>query len=203
MRRRRFLVAAGSIAGVAVLSGCFGAGDTGGLDGSEFPVVEEWLTEAEVGGPDDTYDGTVSDGRGREEFRVDVGVDGNGGTYAYDPSAVAVSPGTTVRWVWVDDREGHNVVAAPNRQLGESDYAFRSGGPTIEAGHEFVRTLDREGIALYHCEGIAGSTWGAGGRVRGGRLGGPNRFSPSAPAAPLHLEPHRTHGMKGGIVVTE
>ena len=56
-------------------------------------------------------------------------------TDAYDPSAVAVSPGTTVRWVWVDDREGYIVAAAPDRQLGESDYEFRSGGPTIEAGH--------------------------------------------------------------------
>ena len=82
--------------------------------------------------PDDTYDGTVSDGRGREEVRVDVGVDSNGGTYAYDPSAVAISPGKTVRWVRVDDREGHNIVAAPDRQLGESDYEFRSGDPTIE-----------------------------------------------------------------------
>ena len=140
--RRRFVVAAGSIAGVAALSGCSGAGDTEGFVGSEFPVVEQWLTETEVGGPDDTYDGTVSDGRGREEVRVDVGVDGNGGAYAYDLSAVAVSPGTTVRWVRVDDREGHNVVAAPDRQFGESDYEFRSGGPTIEAGHEFARTLD-------------------------------------------------------------
>jgi plastocyanin len=203
MGRRRFLVAAESIAGVAALSCCSGAGDTEGFDGSEFPVVEQWLTEAEVGGPDDTYDGTVSDGRGREEVRVDVGVDGNGGTCAYDPSAIAVSPGTTIRWVWVDDRERHNVAAAPDRQLGESDYEFRSGGPTIEARHEFARTLDREAIALYHSEGIAGSTWRTGGRVRGGRLGGPNRFSPRAPAAPLHLEPHRAHGMKGGIAVTE
>lgn len=123
-------------------------------------------------------------------------------TDAYDPSAVAVSPGTTVRWVWVDDREGYIVAAAPDRQLGESDYEFRSGSPTIEAGHEFARTLDREGVALYHCEGIAGSTWRAGARGRGGRLGGPNRANPTAPAAPLHLEPHRAHGMKGGIAVT-
>lgn len=213
MRRRRFLrTTAGATGGVATLAGCLGLGTPDRLDGDSFPVVHDWLTETEVGGRDGTYDGTVLDGRGRDEVRVDVGVAGNGGTYAFDPSAVAVSVGTRVRWVWVDDREGHNVVAAPDRQLGESDYAFRSGGPVFDAGHEYVRTLDRTGVALYHCEGIAGVSRGAASVVEphapGGAAVGGNRLSSDlsrggGPPPVYHLEPHREHGMKGGIAVEE
>ena len=196
MRRRRFLrAAAAASAGGQLLAGCTGESEEM-LPGGEFPAVDEWLTETEVGGADDGYAGVLIDRRGREEVRVDVGVDGNGGTYAYDPSAVAVSPGTTVRWVWVDDREGHSVVAAPDRQLGGSDYEFASGGPVAEAGHEFERSLDREGVALYHCVGIARSHW----ERREPRLGG---VGGRPGGAALHLEPHRQLGMKGGVAVTE
>ena len=199
MRRRRFLGTAAAVAatavGCAALAGCTD-GEDGTLPGEDHPALDEWLTETEVGGPDDTYDGEVLDRRDREPVRVDVGVDGDGGTYAYDPSAVAVAPGATVRWVWVDDREGHSVVAAPQRQFGESDYEFASGGPVAEAGHEFERTLDREGVALYHCDGIAQSHWERRGRrLRVDAAGGAG--------AALHLEPHRRLGMKGGVAVTE
>jgi len=215
VRRRRFLrtAAAASTVGTSVLAGCLGLGEPDRLDGESFPIVDRWLTETEVGGRDATYDGTVLDARGRDEVRVDVGVAGNGGTYAFDPSAVAVSVGATVRWGWVDGREGHNVVCAPARQLGESDYAFRSGGPTIAADTEYTRTLDRVGVALYHCEGIAGSSWGAGRAVGSPSTGeaaafGGDRRSSGPPrrggsSHPFHLEPHREHGMKGGIAVVE
>lgn len=180
--------------GIATLAGC--TEDTPQtLPGDEFPVVEEWLTETEVGGPDDTYDGSLVDARDRDEFSVDVGADGNGGSYAFYPSAAAVSPGTTIRWVWVDGREGHSVVADPDRQLGESDYAFESGGPVAEAGHEYERTLEDPGIALYHCSGIAQTHW----ERRERRLDtGQGRRDPA-----LHLEPHRKLGMKGAVAVTE
>lgn len=194
--RRRVLgtAACAATGGVAALAGC-SDGDTPTLPGEDFPAVDEWLTETQVGGADDTYDGTLVDARDREAVSVEVGADGNGGSYAFAPSAVAVSPGTTVRWVWVDDREGHSVVAAPDRQIGESDYEFESGGPVAEEGNEYERTLEDPGVALYHCGGIAQSHWQRRGRLgaAGGRRGG----------GAFHLEPHRTLGMKGGVAVTE
>jgi halocyanin-like protein len=201
MQRRRFLRtdAATTVDG-SLLAGCtdrFEGDDAEEtLPGEEFPGVDEWLTETEVGGADETYEGVLLDRRDSDEVRVDVGVDGNGGAYAYDPSAVAVSPGTTVRWVWVDDREGHSVAATPDRQLGESDYEFSSGGPFAEEGYEFEQTLDREGVVLYHCEGIAQGHW----ERRGTRLGG---VGGRRGGALLHLEPHRQLGMKGAVAVTE
>lgn len=198
MQRRRFLATAATAmaVGCSSLAGCSSDEDET-LPGDDFPAVDEWLTETSVGGADDTYDGTLLDQRGRETVRVDVGADGNDGPFAYDPSAVAVSPGTTVRWVWGDDREAHSVVADPERQLSESDYEFSSGGPVADEGHEFEQTLDREGVALYQCDGIAGV------HARERRLGsgGGGRRRSSDPA--LHLEPHRQLGMKGGIAVTE
>lgn len=220
VRRRRFIRAtAGATAGAsALLAGC--SNDDVSLDGEEFPAIHEWLTETDVGGEDDTYDGTLLDRREHEEVRIRVGVDGNGGSFAYRPSAVAVSPGTSVRWVWVDDHEGHSVVADPDRQLGESDYEFSSGGPVNEEGHEYAKELDREGVALYHCEGTAGTHWSTGpsrGRsARGGDravvpAGGgagserPTAFGDGSPVTwgALHLESHRSLGMKGGVAVTD
>lgn len=217
--RRRFLrVTAVSAAGAApLLGGCTDTGDET-LDGERFPAVHRWLTETEVGGADDTYEGTLRDRRGRDEVRVAVGADGNGGPFAYRPSALGVSPGTTVRWVWVDDHEGHSVVADPDRQLEESDYEFGSGGPVNEEGHEFMRELGREGVALYPCEGTAGTHWSTGrpgdpagasgggsGRPAGRWTVGSTALSDAAPGAgpSLHLEPHRELGMKGGIAVTD
>jgi halocyanin-like protein len=195
VRRRAFLRTAAAVAGCGAAAGCSRlTAEEPTVPGEEFPVVDEWLTETEVGGADDTYGGTLLDRRERDEVRVDVGADGNGGTFAYAPSALVVSPGTTVRWAWVDDREGHSVVADPERQLGESDYAFASEGVVAEEGHEFVHTLDREGIALYHCTGIAQSHW----ESRGAAMSASSLRDPNP-----HLEPHRLLGMKGGIAVSE
>lgn|GEM_PF-980268 len=217
MRRRQFLdtLVGGVTAGFAALAGCQAGGSPETVPGTEYPTVDEWLTETDVGSADETYDGELLDRRGDSEVRIDVGSGGNGGTSAYDPSGVVVSPGTTVRWVWVDDREMHNVVADPDRQLGESDYEFRSGGPVTEKGNEFTMSLDREGVALYHCEGISGATQGRrrepAGATRldagGGQSPAPGLTAGRATSGrspPLfHLEPHLSHGMKGGIAVTE
>jgi len=89
-----------SVAGMTGLAGC-GGGDGDGADGegfsgSEYPAVEEWMTETDVGGADDTYDGAIEDRREESEVTIDVGAEGNGGAYAFGPSAVAVSAGTEV-----------------------------------------------------------------------------------------------------------
>jgi len=83
--RRTVLATAGAV-GVSLtgaLAGCAEGGDDeqddngqdGGADGaatiagSEYPAVDEWLTETDVGGADDTYDGSIVDLR--EESRTD------------------------------------------------------------------------------------------------------------------------------------
>jgi len=171
--RRTVLAAAGAV-GVGftgALAGCAegggdgedgdgqgGNGQDGGTDGaatiagSDYPAVDEWLTETEVGGADDTYDGSIVDWREESEPTVDVGAEGNDGYYAFGPPAIAVSAGTEVRWVWTGEGETHNVKAEPEDQIGESDYEFSSGDPVAEAGTEYTYTFDEAGLALYHCE---------------------------------------------------
>lgn len=208
MRRRQFLWATGTVAAGAGLAGCIGGVDT--LPGEEYPAIDEWLTETEVGDADDTYDGTIVDQRGKDTVRVDVGVGGNGGEYAFGPSAVAVTPGTTVRWVWTGDGGEHSVVADPESQIGKSDYEFASGKLVGEAGHEYTRTFDEAGIALYHCDGITGMSGSMTGRpdyelaavpVEPGRRSGQS-FETTGDAA-LHFDPHLSLGMKGGVAVAE
>ncbi|MFB6142250.1 MAG: halocyanin domain-containing protein [Halorientalis sp.] len=161
--RRAFLGAGVTLA--AGIAGCASDGnggtptDTptptetpGTVPGDQYPTVERWLTTTAVGGADDSYGGTVVDARGRDTVTVDVGSEGNGGHFAFGPSAVLVSAGTTVEWVWTGEGGAHNVEALPEEQLQESDYEFTSGEPVTAAGTEFTRTLEEPGIALYHCE---------------------------------------------------
>lgn len=73
---------------------------------------------------------------------VEVAVGAGDAGYAFDPAAIRVSPGTTVRWTWVGG--AHNVVA--------KDGAFDSGA--LQAGSDVVyeATLDQSGTHLYYCE---------------------------------------------------
>lgn len=171
---RRWMLRTTGVAALVGLAGCTGNGDGGDgnggdgdgngdggdgdgggdgtLPGSEYPDVDEWLTETDVGGADDTYDGTLLDRRGQDTLTVRVGVEGNDGTFAYDPSAVVVSAGTEVRWEWTGQGNPHNVEALPEEQLGVSDYEFSSGEPEGGSGVKHTETLDESGIVLYHCE---------------------------------------------------
>ncbi|WP_276257713.1 halocyanin domain-containing protein [Haloglomus litoreum] len=137
------------------MAGCTGDGGDGGQDtvpGNDFPAVDDWLTETDVGGADDTYEGTLVDLRDQDTVTIGVGTEGNGDDFAFGPSAVLVSAGTEVVWDWTGDGGRHNVEAEPDDQLGESDYEFSSGEPTQSADTEYRRTLDEAGVVLYHCE---------------------------------------------------
>jgi halocyanin-like protein len=146
--RRSFLRTAGAAAVVGV-AGCSGDGDGGG---SEYPAIDEWLTETEIGGADDTYNSSVLGRRDRDTLTIDVGASGNTGNFAYDPSAVLVSTGTEIEWSWTGEGNPHNVEAEPDDQIGESDYEFSSGEAEGGSGVKFTYTMDEAGIALYHCE---------------------------------------------------
>lgn len=125
---------------------------SGAVTVEDYPSVAEWLTGTEVGAADDSFDGTIADRRGQDVITVDVGAQGNQGYYAFDPSAVAVSRGTTVEWVWTGRGQAHNVVAEPAAQIGESDYQFDSGEPVAEEGTTYTQEMGQAGVALYHCE---------------------------------------------------
>jgi halocyanin-like protein len=137
------------------LAGCSDGGDGGtptDEPDSPDPDIDEWLTETELGGAADNYDGTILDRTGRETVTVMVGAEGNGGGFAFEPAAVLVSAGTEVRWEWTGEGNPHNVEALPEEQLGVSDYEFSSGEPEGGSGVKFTRTMEDSGIALYHCE---------------------------------------------------
>jgi halocyanin-like protein len=168
--RRAYLQSAG-LAAATGLAGCFGPieggsdgtstgdGDGDGTGGDNpdaeakdpHRIIGDWLTETEVGGRDDTYEG-LEDWRDRETVTISVGASGNGGTFAFAPSAVAISAGTDVEWSWGEGSGPHNVTARPEEQLGTSAYAFRSGDPREGDGVEYTRTMNTRGVALYHCE---------------------------------------------------
>lgn len=118
--------------------------------GEDYPAVDEWLTESEVGAAAPNYDGTIVDRRGQETITVGVGTGPSG--WRFGPPAVAVAPGTTVRWEWTGQGGAHNVEAEPEDQIGESDYEYSSGEPVSSGDATYEQTFDDPGIALYHCE---------------------------------------------------
>lgn len=134
--------------------GSDGGGSDGGgsVSGEDYPTIDQWLTETELGGAADNYDGSFADQRDQDTVTIEVGAEGNGGNFAYEPPAVVVSVGTTVEWSWTGEGNPHNVEALPAEQLGESDYEFSSGEAVDGSGVQYTRTLDDSGIVLYHCE---------------------------------------------------
>lgn len=151
--RRTYLWLAGLVPLTAGLAGCSEGGDDGEgeeLSGEDYPEVDEWLTETEVGGEAPNYDGTIVNQREQDTVQVEVGAGEDG--IAFEPAAVSVSTGTTVRWEWTGEGGAHNVVADPDGQIGESEHEFSSGDPVNEEGETYEETLDDTGIALYHCE---------------------------------------------------
>lgn len=151
---RRTYLLAGLATLTTGLAGCSGGeGDGGGdetLSGEDYPEVDEWLTETEVGGEAPNYDGTIVDQREEDTVQVEVGAGDEG--LAFEPAAVAVSTGTTVRWEWTGEGGAHNVTADPDNQIGESEYEFSSGDPVDEESETYEQTFDDSGTALYHCE---------------------------------------------------
>ena len=158
-RTRRSLLASVSLVAPVGIAGCGGGGDGGDGDGGvatvsgdEYPTVDEWLTESEVGPATDNYGGSLVDRRDADTVRIDVGASGNDGNFAFGPPGVVVSAGTEVRWNWTGEGNPHNVEAEPDEQIGRSDYEFSSGDAVGGSGVQFTRTMDTAGIALYHCE---------------------------------------------------
>lgn len=154
---RRWMLGTIGASAMAGLAGCGDGGTNGGdgatpIRGEDYPAIDEWLTETDIGGADDMYDGTLLDRRGQDVLTIDVGAAGNGGNFAFSPSAVVVSTGTEIEWSWTGEGNPHNVEALPEEQLGKSDYEFSSGEPEGGSGVKYTREMDKTGIVLYHCE---------------------------------------------------
>ncbi|MFC7234831.1 halocyanin domain-containing protein [Halosegnis marinus] len=88
----------------------------------------------------DNYDGVV-DRRGEEEVVVEVGAEGNGGPLAFEPAAVRVSSGTTVKWEWVGPRR-YDVV--------DPDLGYGSEQVTGE-GYGYAVEFSENGLSKYEC----------------------------------------------------
>lgn len=156
--RRTFLRGIGT-ATVTGLAGCSGGGESGtttapenAMSGDEYPAIDEWLTESEVGAAAGNYEGYLLDKRDSKTVTVAVGAEGNTGSFAFDPTAIVVSKGITITWQWTGKGDPHSVDAAPDEQLGKSDYTFTSGQAERGADVTYTQTLDKSGIALYHCD---------------------------------------------------
>jgi halocyanin-like protein len=89
-----------------------------------------------------TFDGT-HDRRGRSTVVVEVGTPGDAGFYTFAAAAIAVSPGTTVRWEWTGKGGPHDVVA--------SDGLFKSGPLTATKGHVLEHTFETPGVYRSVC----------------------------------------------------
>jgi halocyanin-like protein len=148
--RRRVLATTGA-ALAAGLAGCTGGdGGDGGGGGGGGSVDIEVSAEAETrvenfltADPSaDNYDSISA--KGGSSTTVAVGAEGNGGTFAYAPAAIAVEQGTTVNWEWQAESGRHNV-----ESTGDSDFGLDSGDPKTEDSYEF--TFEEAGVALYEC----------------------------------------------------
>ncbi|MFC6838124.1 halocyanin domain-containing protein [Halomarina ordinaria] len=100
--------------------------------------------------PDETYDGWLADTenyhelvdrRGESEVVVEVGAEGNGGPYAFDPPAMRIDPGTTVVWEWVGDQL---------YDVTDADLGYHSE-QVAGAGHRFAVAFDGDGVSRYEC----------------------------------------------------
>ena len=140
--RRSFMRAIGAVTVTGAVAGCSGgessddSPDTG--TGGDVPeTVSSYLSET------DNFDGSLTDETGSDAVTVDVGVEGNGGAFAFGPAAVKISTGTTVTWEWTGEGSQHNVIA-------EEGASFESE-QTAEAEFTFEQTFEETGVVTYYC----------------------------------------------------
>ena len=104
---------------------------------SECPAVDEWLAGT------NGYDGTIVDQMDTNLVEITTGALGNGGNFAFDPHAVKVSAGTTIRWSWSGNGGAHNIIFEETDISSETIYT--------EAGVHFEETFTETGVYKYSC----------------------------------------------------
>lgn len=137
----------------AVLTGAastvaLGAAGTAAAQEAELQQVPDyggWFSGDARGSSTTSFTGTV-DRRGEDAVTIEVGASGNGGPYAYAPTAVWVDPGTEITFEWTSDT--HNVVVES-----QPDGAGWSGHESVEdGGFSFSQTFETGGIYTYFCQ---------------------------------------------------
>lgn len=140
LSRRRYVIGTGTVVTLGGLAGCADSDEGNGDVSDDVPAeLDEFLADARL------YDGTIAVRTDEDEVTVDVGGGPDG--LAFDPPALRIDAGTTVRWEWTGEGGEHNVVSTP-----ESDSEFSSGDSAAEAGTTFEHAFDEAGIQLYECE---------------------------------------------------
>ena len=175
-RRTALRTAAGTVAAGVAGVGVDTAAAQGGVD------YGGWFGGS-TGGETATFDGTT-DQTGQSSVTVEVGAQGNGGPYAFGPTAVRVDPGTTITFEWVSDT--HNILI--EEQPSEANWG---GVQNIEnTGFSHEHTFETEGIYKYFCQphlalGMKGAivVGGSGGSAGGGGGGGGGSGSGGGEAA--------------------
>jgi halocyanin-like protein len=135
-RTRRDVLRGGAAAGVTAL----GAGASATPAAAQGDDYGGWLSDV------DNYDGETVDATGQESVTVEVGAQGNGGTFAYAPPAVRVSPGTTVTFDWTSNT--HNILVEDQ----PDDGGWEGYEPIENSGFTYEHTFEVEGVYKYYCE---------------------------------------------------
>jgi halocyanin-like protein len=194
MNRRKFLLAAGGVAGtVAATSPAVAqeGNDSGNASGGNASGGNESGGGGGGGGPVDYglsgangYEGPGSgtDATGQSEVTIQVGA-GSGGL-AFAPAAVHVDPGTTITWEWTGEGGSHNVAATSDNADFES--SIQSSGT-----FEWQVPDDLSGIVEYQCDPHSGQ--GMLGAIAVGS--DVPRAEPAAPVEPAVSGSARTLGI--------
>lgn len=122
---------------------------SGATIGSFLTLTTSGTATAQAERPDyggwlEGIDGGFRDARGESSVTVEVGADGNNGSFAFSPAGLWVDPGTTVTWEWTGSGGQHNVNGQSGAPI-ESDL-------TDEEGFTYEYTFDDPGITTYQCD---------------------------------------------------
>lgn len=125
--------------GAVGLAGCTGDDGGDGEDCLGLPQEPDY-----AGWFDDTSNyRETCDFRESDTVDVAVGVRANDAYWGFEPAAVAVTPGTTVRWEWTGRGGAHDVQ--------ENNGVFDSGRPVDREDATFQITFDEPGVYKYFC----------------------------------------------------
>ena len=141
---RKSVTRRGALRRAAALSVAVGGfGTATGVVSANQPY-DGWFTDDASGGAEDTYTGITTDMRGEESISIEVGSDGNGGPFAYDPVAVRIDPGTEVHFEWTSDM--HNLALESGPDGGWEGY-----DPIEDTGFSYSHTFEVDGVYKYYC----------------------------------------------------
>jgi len=97
--------------------------------------VDKWVVHSS------NFDGEITDRTDADSASITVGAEGNGGSLAFAPVVLRITPDTNVTWEW-SDQAGPANVSFKNADI-------KSGGPTPDPETTFEHTFEETGIYRY------------------------------------------------------